>query len=365
MAREHLALTLVPGIGPVAAGKLLAALGTAAAVFGAPVTALRQAGLSEAQARAVARFDDFAEAERILEQAAAAGQRVVTLADEAYPGALRLIYAPPSVLFVRGMLDAATDLAATVVGTRVPSPYGAKVARRLGAALARANICTVSGGARGIDGEAHRGALEAGGRTVVVQGTGLDVPYPPEHAILFEQVVAEGGALVSEMPPGTPPTRGVFPRRNRLLAGLGRAIVVVEAGGKSGALITARYAAEQGKTVLAVPGQIDRIESRGVNRLIRDGARPLLEIVDVVEEVLGEHMRRGVAEDEARPRPAPPPGEAGQVWDALVRESGDTDDLVQRTGLSAARVNAALVELELMGRVGRRPGNRYHANLEE
>lgn len=368
MPRYHLALTLVPGVGPVAAGRVIAAFPNLADAFGCDMIGLRRCGLSVHQAEAVARFADFAAVDRVLADAERTGQRIVLVSDPGFPAALRTIDGVPPVLFIKGKWDAATDLAVTVVGTRRPTLYGEKVARRLGAALARAGICTVSGGARGIDAMAHEGALAAEGRTVVVCGTGLDVAYPPEHVALFERVVAAGGALVSEMPPGTPPSRGAFPRRNRLLAALGRATVVVEAGVKSGALITARLAMEQGKTVLAVPGPIDSGASRGPNRLIRDGAKPLLEILDVVEEVLHEHLVRGRAEDEAfrpPPPPPPPPGDAGKVWQALRREPGDTDMVVERTGLGVAKVNAALVELELSGRITRRAGNTFFANLED
>ncbi|HPM77166.1 MAG TPA: DNA-processing protein DprA, partial [bacterium] len=275
---------------------------------------------------------------------------------------------PPPVVFVRGDINIKTELAACVVGTRQPTPYGLKVAEHLGAALSRSGICTVSGGARGIDAQAHRGAMAAGGPTVAVLGRVRHVQPRAQHVTLFEQIVASGGALLGELPPGTPPLRGSFPARNRLLAGLGRACVVVEAGEKSGALITARLAMEQGKTVLAVPGRIDRAQSRGVNRLIRDGAKPLLEILDVVEEVLGEHLNRGRAEDEIamamRAQLPPPPGDAGKIWDRLVGADADADELAEKTGLSAAQVNAALLELELAGRVRRLPGNRYAVTQE-
>jgi DNA processing protein len=364
MPRYHLALTLAPGVGPIAAARVLAAYPDAESAFGADAAALRRLGLSERQAAAVASFREFERVDRILERAAKLGQTVVPINSPAYPGPLRTIDGPPPVLFVRGALGEATELAVTVVGTRQPTPYGENVASRLGAALARANICTVSGGARGVDGFVHRGALGAKGVTVAVLGAGLDIVYPPEHFALFAEIVERGGALVAELPPGTRPDRGTFPARNRLMVALGRACVVVEAAERSGALISARFAAEQGKTVLAVPGPIDRAQSRGVNRLIRDGAKPLLDIMDVVEEVLGEHLRRGPAEDEAAAaalrRPAPP-GDAGAVWAALVRGPADTDALVEATSLPAARVNAALVELEIDGRVARRPGNVYIA----
>jgi DNA processing protein len=364
MTRFHLALTLVPGIGPIAASRILAAFPDAASAFGAGAEALRRAGLSERQAAAVAAFRDFATADRILERTARLGHEAVAIDSPAYPAALRTIDGPPPVLFIRGRLGEKTELAATVVGTRQPTAYGENVATRLGAALARAGICTVSGGARGIDGCVHRGALGASGVTVAVLGAGLDIVYPPEHVGLFAQIVETGGALVSELPPGTQPDRGTFPARNRLMVGLGRACVVVEAGERSGALISARMAGEQGKTVLAIPGQIDRAQSRGTNRLIREGAKPLLEILDVVEEILGEHLRRGMAEDEAAAaaqRRPDPPGDAGAVWRALTGGPADTDSLVEATALPASRVNAALIELEVDGRVARRPGNTFVA----
>jgi len=370
MSRYHVALTCVEGVGPVAVAKVLEQY-PAEEAFGAGVADLQNLGLSERQARAIASFRNFEKVDRIIEQARAVGQKILPIDDERYPGALRTIHAPPTVLYVRGELGANNDLAVCVVGTRNPTTYGLDVSRRLGHAMAQSGICTVSGGARGIDGSAHSGALEGGGLTVAVLGAGLDVPYPPEHEGLFKRIVETGGALVGELPPGSRPDRGTFPRRNRLMAALGRAIVVVEAGERSGALITARYAAEQGKTVLALPGRITQAQSRGTNRLIRDGAKPLLEVLDVVEEVLGEHVRRGIAEDEARPArlrqtlPSPPPGETAQVWKALQEGEADADELVRRTELTAAQVNAALLALELSGHAKRRPGNRYIAYMED
>ncbi len=361
--RFHVALSCVDGIGPVAAAKVLAAFPDAEGAFGAGVERLRTLGLSERQAFAIASFRDFAAADRIIEAARQDGQRVVALPDPAYPPALRTMHDPPPVLYVKGELGVSAELAVCVVGTRHPTAYGEEVARRLGAALARSGIATVSGGARGIDAQVHRGSLDGQGVTVAVLGCGLDITYPPEHEALFAQLLAAGGALVGELPPGARPDAGTFPRRNRILAGLGRACVVVEAGERSGALITARLAVEQGKTVLAVPGRIDHAQSRGTNRLIRDGARPVLEVLDVVEEVIGEHVRRGPAEQEALgvpPVAAPvPAGDAGRVCSALGGGEAHLDELVRETGLTTAEVGAALIELELAGRVRRLPGNRY------
>lgn len=363
MSRFHLALTRIKGLGAVAAAKVLAEYPEAERAFGASVEKLYALGLSERQAKSLASFNDFDAVDQVIEKARKLDQRIVAFDQEDFPPSLRTLHAPPSVLFVKGKYDLAADLAVCIVGTRHPTSYGEEVTRRLGAILAKSNICTVSGGARGIDACAHQGALEMGGPTIAVFGCGLDIVYPKEHADLFAGIVESGGALFSELPPGTPPDRGTFPVRNRLLAGLGRACVVVEAGERSGALITANYALEQGKTVLAVPGPIDRAQSRGTNRLIRDGAKPLLEVLDVVEEVLGEQARRMRAEAEilesVKAKLPPPQGVAGQVWQALGKSEAVVDSLVNQCGLTSAQVNTALIELELAGRVKRLPGGRY------
>ncbi len=361
--RFHVALMCVDGVGPVAAAKVLEAFPDAEAAFGAGAERLMGLGLSARQARAVGSFSDFAAADCVIEAAQRDGQRIVVYTGEDYPPALRTIHTPPPVLFVKGELGAKAELAVCVVGTRNPTAYGEETARRLGAALGRSAIATVSGGARGIDSLVHRGSLDAQGVTVAVLGCGLDIAYPPENRALFEQILAAGGALVGELPPGARPDAGTFPRRNRILAGLGRACVVVEAGERSGALITARFAMEQGKTVLAVPGRIDHAQSRGANRLIRDGAKPVLEVMDVVEEVVGEHVRRSAAEEEwfaATPNRRPQPtGDAGRLWAVLMRGEAQVDEIVRETGLTSAQVGTTLIELELAGRVRRLPGNRY------
>lgn len=237
-----------------------------------------------------------------------------------------------------------------MVGARRATPYGLKVARMLGAELAAAGIPVVSGMARGVDAAAHEGAIEAKGPTVAVWGTGPDRIYPPEHARLAEAIVASGGALLTEYPPGTPPRRHHFPQRNRILAGLAAAVVVVEAGARSGALNTARQALEEGREVWAVPGSILSELSVGPNALLRLGARPLLVPSELVEELGGE--RPAVEAEE--------PGPASPILDAVPFErSLPPDAIAAAVGMEVGEVLAALLELELEGRVVRLPDGGY------
>ena len=268
------------------------------------------------------------------EQMLAAGVRPIFLGDPGYPGLLAQIGDPPDVLFVRGELPAAPTVG--VVGTRRSTAYGRGLARAFGRAIAAAGWALCSGLARGIDGEAHRGTLEAGGRGVGVLGCGPDVVYPREHAALMAGLAA-AGAIVTEYPPGTAPHGWRFPPRNRIISGLSRAVVVVEAGVTGGALVTAARAAEQGREVFAVPGDVDRESSVGCNLLIRDGAVPVLGSDDLIAAlglVLGP------------PRPRTP--EAGlQVPDSGIA----LEDLAARLGLDGAAFTAWLGRAELSGAI--------------
>ncbi|MGD0166328.1 MAG: DNA-processing protein DprA [Gaiellaceae bacterium] len=259
-----------------------------------------------------------------------------------YPPLLAAIPDPPKRLYLRGEGSPAmlSRPAAAIVGTRSCSPYGAQVARRLGRELAAAGATVISGLARGIDAEAHRGALEAGGPTVAVLGCGIDRDYPRAHSALARRV-AEVGLLVSEYEPGIEPAPWRFPARNRIIAGLAQATVIVEARAKSGALITADFALEDGRDVFAVPGEITSALSRGTNELLRLGAAPLIEPVDVLavlglEEAPARHSLRLSTQ-------------ASRVRELLADRSASVDELVARSGLAADAVAAALVELELAG----------------
>jgi DNA processing protein len=256
-----------------------------------------------------------------------------------YPSLLAELHDPPAALHVRGDVQILNEPAVAVVGARSCSPYGAQVARGLGRELAGAGVVVVSGLARGIDGEAHRGALEAGGRTVAVLGCGIDRDYPRSHAELASRI-REKGAVVSEYPPGIEPAPWRFPARNRIIAGLCAATVVVEARERSGALITADFALELGRDVFAVPGEITSLLAAGTNDLLRQGAAPLLAAEDVLA-ALG-------LENAARTLPPLSPA-ASQVLRLLADGARDADEVARASGRTTAEIAAVLVELELAG----------------
>ncbi|HZN32839.1 MAG TPA: DNA-processing protein DprA, partial [Pirellulaceae bacterium] len=267
----ELLLALTPGIGPRLRKSLLDHFGSAAAAVSASARELCDVPgigrkLSENIVQERSRVDVRAE----LERCRASGVRIVAESGEGYPEVLRKIHDPPGVLFVRGEILPSDGLAVAIVGTRHATQYGVTQGERLAAGLARAGYTIVSGLARGIDAVAHRGALKAGGRTLAVLGSGVLNIYPPEHEQLAAEVIAKG-ALLSENPPDSPPLPGAFPQRNRIVTGLALGVIVVEAADRSGALISARHAMEQGREVFAVPGRVDSRMSRGCHQLIRDG----------------------------------------------------------------------------------------------
>jgi DNA processing protein len=286
-----------------------------------------------------------------VDRAQAIGAAPIAWSDPRYPVSLTTIADPPFVLWVRGAVDALNAPAVAIVGARAASAYGLAVAERLAEDLARTGLVVISGLARGVDSAAHRGALSSG-RTVAVLGSGIDVVYPPEHGPLMRDIAA-CGAVVSEVVPGTPPKRSFFPLRNRIISGLSRAVVVIEAGEKSGSLITARCALEHGRDVLAVPGNVLSGRNRGGHALLRDGAR-IVESADDVLEELGMTMRATMA---AGPSD-------GAVRDPIVScltpgEPTDLDVIAERSGLSPARLLPRLFELELRGAVARVGGGRF------
>ncbi|MGH7366870.1 MAG: DNA-processing protein DprA [Candidatus Rokuibacteriota bacterium] len=292
-----------------------------------------------------------------------------TRADARYPSRLAEIPDAPATLHVRGSLVDADALAVAIVGSRRATPYGLEVAETLAADLAARGVTVVSGLARGIDAAAHRGALRVGGRTLAVLGSGVDVIYPPENQRLAAEI-AERGALLSQFAPGTPPLPHNFPTRNQVIAAMSLAVVVVEATEKSGSLITARLAAELGREVLAVPGRITAPESRGANRLIQDGAHVAMGWEDVVA-VLPERWKARIVPDRllaaglaAKSEPGAPSrshiGATGsRVLELLGEDPIDIDHVIERSGLGAGRVSAALLELELEGRVRQIEGKRF------
>jgi DNA processing protein len=286
-----------------------------------------------------------------LERGTAVQIEAVGWADARYPPMLSAIVDPPPVLWVRGCCGALQPTAVAIVGSRAGSPYALAVAERLGADLAARGVAVVSGLARGVDSAAHRGALAAGGITIGVLGSGADMVYPREHTALAAEM-STAGAIVSEFVPGTPPHPAFFPRRNRVISGLARAIVVVEAGRKSGSLITARCALEQGREVLAVPGNVLSGRNLGGHALLRDGAK-IVETADDILEELGIGTEAGVLNRAA----------AG-AWNPLLAcfpagESCNIDEIAERSGLPAARLLPRLLELELQGLIRRAGGGRF------
>src|SRR5439155_4936756 len=277
--------------------------------------------------------------------------------DARYPAALTTIVDPPPVIWVRGAIDALRAHAVAIVGSRAGSPYALAVAERIAADLAARGIVVVSGLARGVDSAAHRGALTCG-TTVAVRGSGVGVLYPPEHAPLAREIEHDG-AVISELVPGTPPQPWFFPLRNRIISGVSRAVVVVEAGEKSGSLITARCALEQGRDVLAVPGNVLSGRNRGAHGLLRDGAK-IVESADDILEELGMARPAGPS----GPGPCASPGEGRAVSDPILAclfpgEPSDLDAIAERSGLSTARLLPRLFELELQGAVARVGGGRF------
>lgn len=358
--RVHaLRLALVPGVGPKTRRALLERFGTPEAVLRASPAALREVPgvgpkLSARLARAMEEID--AEAEIALCQQNQV--QILRDTDAAYPVLLRQVPDPPAVLFVRGALRPQDELALAIVGTRHPTLYGVRQAERLAGSLARAGMTIISGLARGIDAAAHRGALAAGGRTLAVLASGVLNIYPPEHAELARSVMDQG-ALVSESPPRAEPLAGTFPQRNRVISGLALGVLVVEAGDHSGALITARHAMEQGREVFAVPGHIDDRTSRGCHRLIRDGAKLVETVEDILEE-LGPLYQATIRDDGHVVRH---PAELSlneveqQVLAAIADTATAIDHIVAQTGLPVAQVLSTLSVLEMRHVIRRLSGS--------
>lgn len=346
-----------PGVGPVRMRRLQAAFGTLGAAWGASLSALRAAGLDErTAASAIATFgklDPAAGWERLTRL----GIGVTTREDDDYPRLLREIPHAPALLFVRGTLTAADDLAVAVVGTRRATVYGREVARKLAAELGAAGVTVVSGLAKGIDGVAHTAALDGGGRTIAVLAHGLDTVYPREHTALAARIADGSGAVVSEYPPGTRPDAPNFPARNRIISGLALGTLIVEADRRSGAMITADFAADQGREVLAVPGSILNPLSAGCHALLRDGAHLVAEAGDILAALQLETRQAQLetrqaqqATQQALPTLPGVPG-AEAVLHALSTEPLHIDDLCRESGLAMSDLNGLLVQLQLTGAI--------------
>jgi DNA processing protein len=350
---------LVKGIGPVRLEMLLEYFGDVQSAWEARSYQLLSAGLHEKLLARMIEIRDQVDLETLVDHIQQQGIRVLTWADPDYPERLREIYQSPFILYLKGDLTPEDTWAVAVVGTRRFSPYGRQVAENIAHTLSRNGITIISGLARGVDGIAHQSALDAGGRTIAVLGSGLDVIYPPEHRSLAERIYRQG-ALISDYPPGTPPDGSNFPPRNRIISGLSKAIVVIEAGEKSGALITATYAAEQGRDVFAVPGRITSSKSKGSNLLIKQGAHPLLNPEDVLDML---NMTLAAEHNTIRKTLPGDPKEA-TLYQVIGDDPLHVDEISSQVKMPIEEVTATLALMELKGMVRKTFGMKYIAVRE-
>ena len=353
-----IALNMVPNVGPMRMRKMLEVFATPERILLARAAELRTVeGIGPELAQAIAGWEAQIDLPAELKLIEDFGAHVITQASPEYPRELRQIYNPPILLYVWGTLTERDHRAISVVGSRKTSHYGLETAKRLSYQLAYAGLTVVSGLARGIDTAAHQGALAAEGRTVAVIGSGLMALYPPENLGLAEKIAASG-AVVSEFPMTFPPDRKTFPYRNRIVAGWGAGVLVVEAGLSSGALITAGQALEHGRLVYAVPGQIDRPSSMGSNKLIQQGAKLVMSAADILDD-LHSLFPQSAAQRAASTAPPPLSADEQALFDALDSTETALDALVARTGLPAARVSASLLTLEMKRLVKQLPGQQF------
>jgi DNA processing protein len=366
------ALKWVEGVGNVSFKALLEAFGTPRKVFEAPLSMIKAVpGIGDKTAPQIKAFKDWKKVEKELECADRTGVSIVTSQDPLYPSQLLSTYDYPAFLYVKGHLKE-DDVNVAVVGSRTASTYGKFTTERLCRELVLRGITVISGLARGIDSAAHRGALSGKGRTIAVLGCGLDVVYPPENEKLFNEISSQG-ALISEFPFGTPPNAPNFPARNRIISGISFGVVVVEASEKSGSLITARIALEQGREVFAVPGSIDSSGSRGTNKLIKQGAKLIENVEDILEEILPLVTRepKSVKPDQRQKQPddhqkilkSSPDLVLKEtektIWQVLSQKPVHIDQIITSTGLTAHEVLGILLNLELQGLIEQKPGKTY------
>jgi DNA processing protein len=365
-----LALALTPGLGATRVRKLIEHFGSPERVFHASLTELEATGMQAVSAQALATGKSLELAEQECAKAVESSARILALSDPEYPLRLKEIYDPPVVLFVRGNVEILAKPGIAVVGTRHPTPYGSGMAERLGCDLAAHGLVIFSGMARGVDTAAHRGAIAAKGKTVAVFGTGIDVIYPKENTRLAEQILAFGGAVVSEFPIGTFAAPQNFPIRNRIISGMSAGVLVVEAAEYSGTRITARCALEQNREVFAVPGNVTNKNSWGPNTLIKQGAKLVATWEDVWEELPADVQMALSAEQHESDEPATAslfPDTAASPHEKKILklikpdESIHIDRLVEmlEAEMSPSEIFAALFELELNGKIKQLPGKNF------
>jgi len=351
-----LCLMSVDGLGPHRIRRLVSHFDTFERVRSAEPEALcRIGGLNGKLAHNIKKGGNPRFADEQIRRARGKGVSLISFWDPGYPAILKEIYDPPVLLFVRGELPEEPGI--SIVGMRYPSRYGSDTARMLGKAFSDMNIPVISGMARGIDSWAHRGVLDGQGKTVAVLGSGIDVIYPPENGPLSEKIAGRG-AVISEFPMGAEPAAGHFPRRNRIISGLSRGTIVVEAGEKSGALITAYMALEQGREVFAVPGPVSSMKSQGPHRLIREGARLIESADDVIAEIaafayVDGKERRAAREDQ------PLTVDEQKIWDMLSDTPIHVDSLSEKTNMPVSEILCHLLSMELKNRVKQISGMRF------
>lgn len=354
-----IALRLVFGVGNVMYRNLLRHFGTPERIFQAAADELRKVeGISSKAVEAILGFKPTSAIDRELELIQKHNATIVTLASACYPENLRHIYDPPPYLYVKGEITGQDQNAVAVIGSRDASAYGLRAADTISRDLAASAITIVSGMARGIDSQAHRAALAAGGRTIAVLGSGLDVVYPAENRRLYN-AIASHGAIVSEFPMGTEPNSYNFPARNRIISGLSLGILVVEAGLKSGSLITARLALDQGRDVFAVPGSVYSERSRGAHQLLRSGARLVEGAADILEELqykIDIYPKPELKSDESANGLGP---ETAKIYGLLKKAPVHIDEIILRAALPSGRISSILLDLELGNRIRQLPGKRF------
>jgi DNA processing protein len=364
-SREALiALNLIGHVGPVRLRQLLEHFDDPPALLRASRSRLaRVPGIGEETAEAIANWERTVDLAAELKRIEQFGCRVLIAADEAYPPLLRQLYDPPMVLYVKGTLEPGDRHAVAMVGSRRTSHYGTETARKLAYQLAYVGVTIVSGGARGIDSAAHRGALTAKGRTIAVLGTGINLVVPPENRELFERIAAQG-ALVTQFPFNRPADRQSFPIRNRIVAGMTLGTVVVEAGLHSGALITANMAVDNGRQVFAVPGRIDAPQSKGCHDLIKKGAKLCESAEDILSEF--EYLFPAAREKASAAKEIPPAVALSEkeqrVWDCLGAREHPLDEIIRESGLPASAASVALLGLEMKRLVRQLPGKLFVRN---
>ena len=355
-----LALARVRGLGPATFKKLADFFGDPTRALSATAETLAAVpGLDRPVAEGLLRFSAWDEVRKDLDRIAAAGATIVPFTSPLYPARLKAIADPPPFLYVKGELSARDERAVAIVGTRAASDYGLGVTRDLARGLAALGFTIVSGMARGIDAAGHEAALEAGGRTIAILGSGVDVIYPREHEKLYHRIV-ERGAVVSELPLGSAPLAYNFPARNRIISGLVMGVVVVEATEKSGSLITAAQALEQGREVFAVPGAAGAGRSRGPHRLIRQGAKLVEAVEDIVEEIAPQLAARASTPEKAAPvLPADLSAEAKKIFGLVAEAPRHIDEIIEQSGIAAGKVSEVLLDLEIRGLLKQLPGKKF------